>query len=184
MENIVPVNYTRYAHWFSVIILKCVINNSFFRCLPLPLIFHAPASAVHSITLSHFCADSHLFILLWVADSVATFRPRADQDTILYFFLFFSFNLLNKLSAKAFNLSTWRERFAQKKRIATHWSSKLKRRFSRLKSSAGYCWTLAFSGNHRRRWQMRYTYLYLYLYLHIFVWAGHGSSLAGLGEVR
>lgn len=32
MENIVHVNYSRYAHWFPVIILKCVINNSFSPC--------------------------------------------------------------------------------------------------------------------------------------------------------
>lgn len=50
MENIVHVNYTRYAHWFSVIILKCVINNSF--CCQPASIFHAPVLLMW-MTLCH-----------------------------------------------------------------------------------------------------------------------------------
>lgn len=115
MENIAHVNYTRYAHWFSVIILKCVINNSFFACRRRS-IFHAPVlplrvtpchrrwRAAHFITASNFCADTYLFVFLWAADSVRvcdsppTRWPRHSPFIFLInFFGFLSVSCVNCL---------------------------------------------------------------------------------------
>lgn len=114
MENIAHVNYTRYAHWFSVIILKCVINNSFFACRRRS-IFHAPVlplrvtpchrrwRAAHFITASNFCADTYLFVFLWAADSVRvcdsppTRWPRYSPFISFFFVCFLSVLCINCL---------------------------------------------------------------------------------------